>query len=136
MPKYLTISGDLQLVTGEGCRFLSKSGKELATVESEVETWLDDHPVDSRRIEAEVWLEAAFDETQRCRSVEEQKRVRDAALHEMKKMIRRTVYFSGTRAGWPREKIYKEMNRRAELADKLLDLSANELIRELQKFKD
>jgi|SRR5580700_6891904 hypothetical protein len=32
MPKYLTISDDLRIVTGEGCRFRSRSGEDLSAL--------------------------------------------------------------------------------------------------------
>ena len=122
MPKYLTISDDLQIVTGEGCRFLSRSGKELAVVESEVDDWVQNNETHPRRAEAELWLSSAFDELQLRLSGEDRKNLEAAAIYLMENSIREYVRAIGRSKGWSRERIRKEANLKAGMAAKLVGL--------------
>ena len=123
MPKYLTISDDLQLIAGQGCRFLSRSGKELAAVESEVEDWVQDNSAHPRLEEAELWLDSAFDELQRRVSTEDRKKTEETLIHEMEKLLRRIVRTGARSKGWSREKIRHEANRRAGMAARASEAS-------------
>jgi hypothetical protein len=115
MPKYLTINDDLQLVTGEGCRFLSKSGKDLEAVETDVENWVENNASHARREEAERWLNSVSDEMRRRLSIEDQQRIERAAIDAVQKSIRQYFRATGRSKGWSREKILQIANRGAEM---------------------
>lgn len=91
MPRYLTISDDLQIIPSEGYRFLSKSGMDLEAVEPEVEAWTDANPLHARCDEARRWLTEAAEkicEIQVRRRMET--KLMEAAA--MEKLIRREVH--------------------------------------------
>lgn len=136
MPKYLTISDDLQIITGEGCRFLSKSAKDLSTVESEVEDWVEINATHPRRKEAELWLNSAFDEMQDRISIEARKEAEKASINSMEKSIRQFVRVLGRSKGWSIEKIRREATRRAEWAAKLLNDDPDELVRYFESLRN
>jgi hypothetical protein len=90
VPKRLTISDDLQIISSEGYGFLSKSRKDLEAVEREVEAWIDANPSHARVDEAKRWLTEAAEkifEIQLRRRMET-KRMEVAA---MEKLVRREV---------------------------------------------
>jgi len=134
MPRYLTISIDLQLIVGGGCKFISRS-KNLMEAESEVEVWLEDNPSHARRAEAEAWLDASAAEIQDRLSTEERNKLEIAALENMQKWIRQLVRIIGRSRGWSREKIQQESNKRSMWASRLLNDDPDELIAELQKLR-
>jgi hypothetical protein len=122
VPKYLNISEDLQIVTGEGCRFLSRSEKELAVVESEVEHWVADNPTHPHVAEAEKWLNSTSDEIQRLLSAEDRRKMERAAIDLMENSIREYVRAVGRSKGWSKEKIREESKRKAGMAVKFFEM--------------
>jgi len=121
MPKYLTISNDLQIIPGEGCRFLSGSGKDLASVESDVEQWIENNATHPRLADAEIWLNSASDEIQRLLSAEDRRKLERAAIDLMERNMREYARALGRSKGWSKEKIRQEANRMAGRVAKLFE---------------
>jgi hypothetical protein len=120
MPRYLTISDDLQIIPSEGWRFISKSHRSLESVESDVRSWVSDHPVHPRIREVEQWLTAAEDkilETQVTRTVQ----TKAMAIGDKKREIRRVVreYL------WSKKCPFKDLDRKT---DELSEQFARELL--------
>lgn len=60
MPRYLTISRDLQIVRGEGCGFLpGPPVNDLESAEVQVSAWLQDNEAHPDADEAKRWLDVA-----------------------------------------------------------------------------
>jgi hypothetical protein len=95
MPKYLTISDDLQLVPGEERHFLSKSGKTLDEVEYQVLGWLEDNPNHPNQPMVNAWLDCAGER----RGEENRTIVLDAALKEFEKSTRKCLIMKYRRQG-------------------------------------
>ncbi len=91
MPRYLTISDDLQIIPSEGHKFLSKSKRDLEAVEPEVAAWIDANPLHTRHDEAKRCLTEAAEKI-----IEIQLRRRMEAKHmeavEMEALVRREVH--------------------------------------------
>jgi hypothetical protein len=68
MPKYLTISDELQIVRGEGCGFLpGPPENDIESVETELAAWVADHPSHPDVAEAQRWLDAAAPRIERMK---------------------------------------------------------------------
>jgi hypothetical protein len=112
MPKYLTISDDLQLIPGEGCRFLSKSGKTLDEVLYVLLGWLDDNPTHPFEPLVNAWLECVD------QSRDEQKRTIAAefALRELEASVRKCLTIKYRRKGLSVSRARQEAARDAVAA--------------------
>jgi len=95
MPKYLTISDDLQLIPGEGCHFLSSSGKTLDEVEYHVLGWLEDNPTHPNQPMVNAWLDCAGEH----RGEQSRTIVLEAALKELEKSTRKCLIIKYRRQG-------------------------------------
>jgi hypothetical protein len=120
MPKYLTISSDLQLIPGEGSRFVSRSGKALVVVEAEVRRWLgknEAHPMGSL---VEAWLDGV--DLNQHRRKRKQEETYQTILKELEKSVRRFLTSAYRRKGWSLDKARQEAAKRAiNAATKLLE---------------
>jgi len=118
MPKYLTISDDLQLIPGEGCRFLSKSDRTLDEVESILLNWLDENPAHHIRPLVNEWLDFA----DQCRDEKRQAYAVEAALKELEKSVRKCLIFKYRANGLSLEEAREGAARNATaVARKLLE---------------
>lgn len=111
MPRYLTISDDLQLILGDGDggRFLSASGRQLEAVESEVVEWVEAHAEHPRRQEAEQWLLHAADrivKIQITRGMEAKRIVIADTQKDLRREIKKLLW-----ARFGREWSYQEINQ-------------------------
>jgi hypothetical protein len=78
MPRYLTISEDLQIVRGEGCGFVPASPtNDLESAEAQVSAWLEQNDTHPDAAEAQRWLDAAAPKIERIRK--ERQLVREVA---------------------------------------------------------
>ena len=110
MPRYLTISDDLQITASHPCIFRSKSGKVLAAVVSDVETWVESNPAHPRVNEAESWLQRSADKIDGEITAAREKRL--AAKRDLEDNIRWFVRVVGRRQKWTPKKIKEETNLR------------------------
>ncbi len=120
MPKYLAISSDLQLIAGEGSRFLSRSGKDLEVVESAVRGWLVRNAGHPMRGLVEAWLGSV--DLNQYRREQKQRKADELLLKEFEKIVRRFLTSVYQGKGWPLVKARQEAAKKAkDLAVKLLD---------------
>lgn len=116
MPKYLTISSELQLVPSGG--YHSASGKNLEAVFIEVSHWLQKNPEHPLASPVNDWIAAAAADVERHRH----ERVKQEAVENLEKNLRRTLMAGYRKKGLSLEKAREKGARKAaELARKALE---------------
>jgi len=121
MPKFLTITDDLQIVVdGDGCAFLSRTHCTLEHAEQEVTAWLEDRPDHPRREQAKQWLCRAGDKIIRLNTIRgfAAKRI---SIEQTKREIRRTVHDYL----WARKVKFADLERKT---DELSEQIAREIL--------
>jgi hypothetical protein len=119
---------DLQLIVGDGCRFISKSGRDLLAVGTEVNDWINANATHPRRVEAELWVSFVDDELQQRQSIEARNKAENPSIRETEKLLRRIARSRGRRTGWSADKTRKHAQEMVSLADKFLTTDADELL--------
>jgi len=112
MRKYLTINGDLQLIPGEGCHFLSKSDMTLDEVEYAVLDWLEENPTHPIEPLVSTWLEGI----DRYRNEQKQASVVEVAVKELEKSVRKCLTFKYQQNGLSIAKAREKAARNASAA--------------------
>ena len=115
--RYLTISNGLQLVTTEGCGFLSASGLTLEEVVTEVGIWTASHQTHPRLEDAERWLERAGERLQAIQLVKSNDARQAERLALKKRLLREAHDFN-----WKRKVKFADLPQKdEELAEGIIE---------------